>query len=284
MAVGAEVYRSTQSITMSCSGFQPGEAVYAYTAIIRDYPISLNGYMNFYVSFDNSTPVLLVDPPSSSSSRIRLGSADTSGNWTGTRSVTVIARKSASADDYSDPYLPPYKVFAVAGETAPGRTFSNAVIGETTVRSVSRTCNISVNGGSANNTVTLPTVAAGQFISVGAPVSNAAINIQLTNCRTGGGVANGNQVQLYFSGSSIDRTSGRLNNDAGGAGNVQIGLYNTDGSSINLASGVRNQNAAFTYLAKGNAQLQYVAKYVAMALPATPGQVRTRVQFDLDYP
>jgi major type 1 subunit fimbrin (pilin) len=144
----------------------------------------------------------------------------------------------------------------------------------------SQTCTISGNGGSKDFTVTLPTVAASALATPGATAGRTPFNIALSKC-----TPNSGNVAVYFEpGATVDTTTGRLVNTAGtgGAGNVQIGLLNSDNSEIRLGGALATQNSKSVALSGGAATLNYYAQYVATD-KATSGNVTTSTLYSIVY-
>lgn len=286
--VGTELYRITKNFTVTCGDMRAGEQAYFYMGLVDYHPIARDPLYSFWISFNGAPPVQIPHPPVDSARRIATGSfADAEGKMTATYRVTLIARKKANPSPYGDDYIPAaYKIFHVYGERFPDPNYnaSVGVLSNGQLGPIARTCTISVNGGGNSNAISLPTVTTSQFTAVGRPVSAANVQIALSNCMTGSTVTHGVRVRAAYTGAAIDRQTGQLQNDDGGAVNVQVGLFNTDGSAINLAQPADRQNAATFTIENGNATMQYVAKYVATGLPVQAGRVNTRVQYDLTYP
>ncbi|AZG12382.1 fimbrial protein [Cupriavidus pauculus] len=160
-----------------------------------------------------------------------------------------------------------------------------------TGRVTGQTCTLSGNGGAANFTVPMPTVAAGALNRQGAVAGRTPFNIRLTGC-----TPNTGNVGVYFEpGATVDNTSGRLVNTAVAsaatettpavtpATNVQVGLLNDALDNIVLGAAYAAQNSQQVALADGAATLQYYAQYVATGA-ATAGDVLTTVTYSVVYP
>ncbi|WP_323120875.1 fimbrial protein [Burkholderia alba] len=144
----------------------------------------------------------------------------------------------------------------------------------------SQTCTISGNGGGKDFTVTLPTVSASTLATAGAAAGRTPFNIALSKC-----TPNSGNVSTYFEpGATVDTTTGRLVNTApGGAANVQVGLLNSDNSSIQLGAAQASQNSKPVALSGGAATLNYYAQYVATGGAATAGSVTTTTLYSIVY-
>lgn len=142
------------------------------------------------------------------------------------------------------------------------------------------TCNISVNGGNASNTVTLPTVSTSALASTGATAAPTPFNIVLSGCT---GSTQTSASTFFETGVNVDTNSGRLNNAATGdaATNVQIELLNKDSGVINIGSALE-QGDVWTAFDKDNTKMTYIAQYYATA-QATAGNVSTSVTYSVVY-
>ncbi len=162
-------------------------------------------------------------------------------------------------------------------------TFTGLITGQT--------CSISGNGRPAGDfTVVLPNVSTSTLNTGGNTAGRAPFNIQLTGC-----TPNAGNVAVYFEpGANVDLATGRLKNStvavpAAGtnpgvkaAGNVQIGLLNSDMTNISVGAAVATQNPQRVALASGAATLQYYAQYVATGT-ATPGIITSSVTYSIVY-
>ncbi len=144
------------------------------------------------------------------------------------------------------------------------------------------TCTIVTQGGSADQSVTLPTVASGSLPAEGATAGRTPFSINLTGCTAG-------DVAAYFEpGSTVDFNTGRLLNQASTtpAGNVQIQLLGSNSEFLPvLAAGVggaQTNSQWVTVAPDGSANLNYFAEYYATA-PAGAGEVSTSVKYTLIY-
>ena len=115
------------------------------------------------------------------------------------------------------------------------------------------TCTISVDGGSNDATVTLPTVSSTTLGAAGATAGATPFTISLSNC-SGTSL---NTASTYFEpGAYVDSTTGRLNIDsaaADAATNVQVQLLNADRDAIVAGASVANgQNDIPVDISSGN--------------------------------
>lgn len=145
------------------------------------------------------------------------------------------------------------------------------------------TCTISVDGGSNDATVTLPTVSASALNAAGQTAGATPFNISLSNCT--GSILN--MASTYFEpGTYVDSETGRLNIDttaAGAANNVQVELLNADMNAIVAGASVTNgQNDVPVDISAGSGTLNYYAQYYATGV-STAGTVTTQVDYTMTY-
>jgi major type 1 subunit fimbrin (pilin) len=176
----------------------------------------------------------------------------------------------------------------VAAVAPQARAAGNTSAGTITITGsvVTSTCNVAVNGTSGNGTVTLPTVDTGTLSTTLSTAGWTSFPITLTGCGTS--VSNGTttytKVFPYFTGTSVDSTSGYLDNT--GTSNVQVALSNSAGTGstavkLNQPSG--SQNITAQTLSASAITFTLYAGYVAQTAAATAGTVNTTVQYDLNY-
>ena len=157
-------------------------------------------------------------------------------------------------------------VFAADGTI----TFTGAV--------TAKTCTI--NGGTADFTVTLPTVSTGQLAAAGDVAGRTPFSINLTGCTAD------TQVATYFEpGANVDFSSGRLNN-TGDAANVQVQLLGSNNTAIPVLAvgvgGVQTNSQLVAVSGAGAADLNYYAEYYATGA-STAGSVATTVEYTIIY-
>jgi major type 1 subunit fimbrin (pilin) len=137
-------------------------------------------------------------------------------------------------------------------------------------------CKVTTTAGNIN--VTLPTVTTAALAAAGATAGNQPFSINLTTCPSN------TIVSTYFEpGPNVDAATGNLKNTAsGGAGNVQVALYNGDSTKINLNNVAGSQNSKSATIS-GAGALNYYAAYFANGAAATAGLVTTSVVFTMQY-
>lgn len=143
-----------------------------------------------------------------------------------------------------------------------------------------QTCTINGNGsGSKDFTVALPVVSTTTLSAAGKTAGRTPFNISLTGCTPD----SGNVHTFFEAGTTTDATTGNLIVDAGGAGNVQIGLLNgSDASAIKAGFADAAQNSHVVAINSGSATLPYFAQYVATGA-ATAGAANSRVMYTIAY-
>ncbi|QXD01094.1 fimbrial protein [Klebsiella sp. PL-2018] len=174
-----------------------------------------------------------------------------------------------------------YKLLALVMIT----TSAFAVDGTITINGhiTDTTCSISVNDGSNNATVTLPTVSSTTLATPGATAGATPFTISLSNC-SGESL---NTASTYFEpGAYVDSTTGRLNIDstaADAATGVQIQLLNANRKAIVAGTSITNgQNDIPVDISSKKGTLNYFAQYYATGA-STAGSVTTQVDFTMVY-
>ncbi|HHD7462690.1 TPA: fimbrial protein [Klebsiella oxytoca] len=145
------------------------------------------------------------------------------------------------------------------------------------------TCTISVDGGSNDATVTLPTVSASSLAATGQTAGATPFTISLSGC-SGTSL---NTASTYFEpGAYVDSSTGRLNIDttaSDAATNVQVELLNADMNAIVAGASVANgQNDVPVDISSGSGTLNYFAQYYATDA-STAGSVTTQVDYTMTY-
>ncbi|KXU38143.1 fimbrial protein [Ventosimonas gracilis] len=142
------------------------------------------------------------------------------------------------------------------------------------------TCNIDVNGGGSNGTVTLPTVSTSTLDAAGKTAGATPFNITLSGCASASGGTLNTASTWFEPGANVDSTTGRLIS-TGTAGNVQVELLN---SAMNpIAAGAAVQNDTPANISSGTGTLSYYSQYYATGGAATAGTVATSVQYTITY-
>ncbi|MBS3046394.1 fimbrial protein [Enterobacter mori] len=146
----------------------------------------------------------------------------------------------------------------------------------------SNTCAVAINNGTADATVTLPTVSSSVLGSAGQTAGSTNFTMDLTGCSTGTGAATA--VRAYFeSGANVNASTGNLKNSTatGSASNVEVQLLDSAGTVLKAGDNSQRSNPA-TALTSGAATLVYSAQYYATGA-ATAGTVNTSVTYSIDY-
>ncbi len=169
----------------------------------------------------------------------------------------------------------------IAGLLALAPLASQAADGEINItgKIVANTCDIT-SGTSGKQAVLLPTISANSLKTAGQTAGRTPFTITLANCTPDSG-----KVSLYFEpGTGTDMTTGKLKNTAAApAGNVQVGLLNTDLSNIALNNPQGSQNSQWADISGGTVALNYYAEYYTAAGGVTAGDVKADTYFTLSY-
>ncbi|MCR3970916.1 type 1 fimbrial protein [Aeromonas veronii] len=146
------------------------------------------------------------------------------------------------------------------------------------------TCDVSIDGGAADATVTLPTVADTALAAAGSTTGKTNFIMSLTNCAAAGNVA-----AFFQAGATVENTTGRLKQMATGttaATNVSLQLSDgfTDkpifvGNSSQISG---NHFEAMSGDPSEEIRLAYEVEYYAEDA-VTPGLVNSQVVYNLQY-
>ncbi|KAA8729439.1 fimbrial protein [Ewingella americana] len=142
------------------------------------------------------------------------------------------------------------------------------------------TCDVVVGGQAADATVTLPTIAISQLTKAGQTAGRTNFPMALTNC-----AGTLKTASAYFEdGSSVDATTGRLNNLTGNATGVQLQLLDGQGSRgvIKVGDSSQTDNNSYVDVSTGTANLNYDVEYYATAA-TTAGTVVSNVVYSIQY-
>ena len=168
-------------------------------------------------------------------------------------------------------------IFGASGMAQAASTGTITFEGELTAT----TCDVSVNGGSESETITLPVVGTNQLTEAGNTAGRTGFVLGLSDCAGTLKTASA----FFEAGSSVDLVTGRLNNMTGTAKNVSLQLRDDSSDSRNVIQvGNTNQVAASTYVdvSSGSANLPYSVEYYANG-EATAGTVVSNVVYSLQY-
>lgn len=158
-----------------------------------------------------------------------------------------------------------------AGEVTQGTvSFTGKLIAET----------CSIVAADVDKVVNLPTLSTQTLSKSGAVGGSTTFDINVEKCPTTGGPAN---VAAHFeaiNSDGFDATTGNLTNSltSGAAKNVQIRLYDKDGTTVIPVGGT---GSAFP-IADQKAKMTYIGAYYATAATSA-GDVAAKVQYTLAY-
>lgn len=152
------------------------------------------------------------------------------------------------------------------------------------------TCDVAVNGGAADATITLPRVSSKTLAKAGDVTGRVFVRMSLSNCGlVSGGAATATQVHAFWQASPLINTAGRLINTdttASGAKNVDIQMLNDTLLPIDLTQtdGLQKSTVATITGAPGagTAELSHYAQYYATGA-STPGLVKSQLEYVLSY-
>ena len=150
------------------------------------------------------------------------------------------------------------------------------------------TCDVSVDGGAADATVTLPTVSDTTLATANATTGKTNFVMSLTNCNIAD--SGENQVAAFFqAGATVDNTTGRLKQMATGptaATNVSLQLsdgFTNDPIFVGNSSQITtNHFEAMSGDPAEEIRLAYMVEYFAEDA-VTPGLVNSQVVYNLQY-
>ncbi|MFC0228573.1 fimbrial protein [Serratia aquatilis] len=143
------------------------------------------------------------------------------------------------------------------------------------------TCDVIVDGQTADAKVVLPTVSINQLAGPAQTAGRTGFNMALSNCSGALETASA----FFEAGTSVDLVTGRLKNMNGTAENVSLQLR--DESSANetvIKAGSQSQILGTTYkdITSGSANLPYAVEYYAEDATLA-GTVRSNVVYSIQY-
>jgi major type 1 subunit fimbrin (pilin) len=140
------------------------------------------------------------------------------------------------------------------------------------------TCDVTVNDGTADGTVTLPTVTAAD-LNQSKTAGKTTFNFTFTHCA--GSFAH---VRPYFeTGSTVDSTNYYLKNAGGDATGVELVLKTPGGNQIQPGTDTQAGGVAWSSgsVTSGDFSVEYITN--DLIGPATGGTVKSSVIYHLDY-
>lgn len=161
---------------------------------------------------------------------------------------------------------------------------------------VDQTCTI--DGNSQDQIVVLDTVPKNRFTAVGNTAMPTPFEIKLSGCTVPATGGKATRVKARFASvANVDTANNYTlrNTKAGGATNVNIQLFNADGTTpispmkrvTTTTDGVpthtSQDGATFENITTANQVLHYVAKYYSTATSVGVGEVESAVDFELTY-
>jgi major type 1 subunit fimbrin (pilin) len=139
------------------------------------------------------------------------------------------------------------------------------------------TCTVAVNGGTANGTVTLPTVSSTKLGASGQTAGATAFVINLTACTTG------KTVNAFFeAGTTVDPLTGNLINGGTPLSNVEVQLLTAAAAPIAIGTTTQAKDTNINTTTTPAANLNYVAQYFATGA-SVAGPVTSSVTYSITY-
>jgi type 1 fimbria pilin len=306
-AVGSTLATGTATMTFTCSGLSSSNNPATIQA--GQYLATLDPTNNTagpgitFATGVSGLAVLVTATPVQATSMACLACGPTStagyvpgsvsGNSAGTGSGTVTANYTAALiktgpiapGNIASINLIPFWWYIPAGPGNTGTSMSlNANLVLPAISLTAPSCSLTT--GSQNITVTLPGVATKSLSAAGQVSGSTAFSIAVTGCPTSVSTI----TTYFYSGATIDTTTGNLLNSNGTAKNVEVQLLNggggsaAAGSAINLAGAQASaQNSSQYNVTGGSANMNYFAQYIATGA-TTAGTVSTSVTFTIAYP
>lgn len=143
-----------------------------------------------------------------------------------------------------------------------------------------QTSTCAVSAASANQTVTLPTLATTNLNAANLTAGSTAFAVSVSGCPVGAGAPT--TFTTYFeANSNVDLVTGRLKN-TGTASNVQLRLSNATGGTIDLSKPTGSQNVTATTLSAGAGTANFFAEYFATGA-ASAGTVASNITYSMVY-
>lgn len=139
------------------------------------------------------------------------------------------------------------------------------------------TCDVSINGGSEDATVTLTTAPVSALNAAGNTAGDSTFTLQLTNCSAAG------STRAFFQpGANVTPEKRLANTDGSGAENVTLQLLEGDGTTV-IEIGEHTQNSqGYQAISGTTVTLPYTVRYYAEDV-ATAGAVTSQVTYNISY-
>ncbi|MBO2651606.1 fimbrial protein [Shewanella algae] len=139
------------------------------------------------------------------------------------------------------------------------------------------TCEVTINGNTANPVVLLPSVSKTELSDPGATAGETIFTLGVTGCSGASAIS----TKTKFVGNNVD-TNGNLAN-TGTATNVALQLLDAaGGTAINLNTDVAVTGVALA-IGETEGSVDYAVQYISVAGGATAGTVAGSVQYAISY-
>ncbi|MGI3022846.1 fimbrial protein [Vibrio alginolyticus] len=141
------------------------------------------------------------------------------------------------------------------------------------------TCDVAVEGGSADSTVTMPTVSSSNLANVGDTAGRVEFDITLSSCSSAAQGA----YAFFESGANVDSSTGRLTN-TGSATNVDLQILDVANAytPIKVGNTLQHSDSVATAISGDTARLNYAVEYYASGA-STAGDVNSSVTYTISY-
>lgn len=140
------------------------------------------------------------------------------------------------------------------------------------------TCDVIVDGQTADATVVLPTVGINQLNTATKTAGETNFVMALSNCSGTLQTASA----FFEAGASVDPVTGRLQNLTGTASNVSLQLLDSSSEVIQAGNANQVMNTTYKDVSGGSATLSYAVRYYAEAA-TTAGTVVSNVVYSIQY-
>lgn len=170
--------------------------------------------------------------------------------------------------------------FGLAAALALAFSSAHASDGTITFAGQLQTSTCAVSAASANQTVTLPTLATTNLNTAGQTGGTTAFAIAVSGCPTGVGAPT-TFTTFFETNSNVDMNNGNLKS-TGTATGVQLRLSNATGGAIRLDKPTGSQNVTATSLSAGAGTANYFAEYFATGATSA-GTVASSITYSMVY-
>ncbi|EOV8484958.1 fimbrial protein [Klebsiella aerogenes] len=141
------------------------------------------------------------------------------------------------------------------------------------------TCTI--DSASKDMSVLLPSINSSAFSAANTVATSPAVKFKIS--ATGCDAAAVSAAAVFSTGDNVDPENGNLNNTYPDGTDVQVRLFKADGTTaINLANYGESADNKGT-VTDGKVDIEFYANYFSKASTATPGLLKTSIQYSVQY-